>query len=507
MRFIVLERDDYVPDSAEPQSCYLKIDNWNDYSYQTLFSLYYANDSREVKSLGEVKITHHGQTIEGRVQLPVSPFDTLNNQYCSLGQSQSYYEEINSLPLAIKNGLLEALRDCVYNPQIYQSFLSEPAFQTSLLRSISEKQIEEKFRSILIGQETFSKYHFQYVLDDYDDCLIDVEVLPGSNPPTNVHVLIGRNGVGKTRILSGIADSLTGNPQIEGSISVQGKVIFLDDGQEKEKFSNLITVVFSAFDLFSPIRNEQIRGDIRYQYVGLKKYIGNVDQQGDVVLKTHEELTSDFASSLKICLSSQRKQRWIEAINILCSDPILYEYNLNALAASTHIGDEIVELFKTLSSGHKIILLSITKLVELVDEKTLILIDEPETHLHPPLLASFMRALSELIKHRNAVAIIATHSPVILQEVPNSCVTIIDRSSTQLQLTRPEIETFAENIGTLTREVFKLEVTQSGYHKVISDFLEHHTYQNLIEDFSDQIGSEGKAIARIISISKDRQDV
>lgn len=46
------------------------------------------------------------------------------------------------------------------------------------------------------------------------------------------------------------------------------------------------------------------------------------------------------------------------------------------------------------------------------------LIDEPEGHLHPPLLSAFVRALSELLVNRNGVAIIATHSPVVLQEVP-----------------------------------------------------------------------------------------
>jgi predicted ATP-dependent endonuclease of OLD family len=80
--------------------------------------------------------------------------------------------------------------------------------------------------------------------------------------------------------------------------------------------------------------------------------------------------------------------------------------------------DAVVAAFNTLSSGHKIVLLTMTRLVELVEQRTLVLIDEPEAHLHPPLLSSFVRALSALLKRRNAVAIIATHSPVVLQETP-----------------------------------------------------------------------------------------
>jgi predicted ATP-dependent endonuclease of OLD family len=79
--------------------------------------------------------------------------------------------------------------------------------------------------------------------------------------------------------------------------------------------------------------------------------------------------------------------------------------------------DTSSEIFNKLSSGHKIVLLTITRLVETVEEKTLVMLDEPESHLHPPLLSAFIRALSELLILRNGVAIIATHSPVILQEL------------------------------------------------------------------------------------------
>ena len=47
---------------------------------------------------------------------------------------------------------------------------------------------------------------------------IEVRVTPGSKPPSNVHVLIGGNGVGKTRLLSGIADALIGTEGRDASI-------------------------------------------------------------------------------------------------------------------------------------------------------------------------------------------------------------------------------------------------------------------------------------------------
>ena len=68
-------------------------------------------------------------------------------------------------------------------------------------------------------------------------------------------------------------------------------------------------------------------------------------------------------------------------------------------------------------------MLILAQLVYLLDEKFLVLIDEPECHLHPPLLASFIQCLSYLLRERNAIAIIATHSPVVLQEVAKQSAT------------------------------------------------------------------------------------
>jgi ATPase subunit of ABC transporter with duplicated ATPase domains len=139
--------------------------------------------------------------------------------------------------------------------------------------------------------------------------------------------------------------------------------------------------------------------------------------------------------------------------------------------------------------------------VELVEEKSLVLIDEPEGHLHPPLLSAFVRALSELLINRNGVAIIATHSPVVLQEVPRSCAWILNRTGIAARVDRPELETFGENIGILTREVFGLEVVQTGFHRLISEAVQQGGYEQVIKQFGDRLGGEARSLARALSIA------
>ena len=137
----------------------------------------------------------------------------------------------------------------------------------------------------------------------------------------------------------------------------------------------------------------------------------------------------------------------------------------------------------------------------MIEEKTLVLLDEPESHLHPPLLSSFMRALSDLLIKKNAVAIIATHSPVVLQEVPKSCVWRLSRFGLEAKAERFDIETFGETIGTLTKEIFGLEVNKSGFYAMLDNSVKKEdgvSYDDIMKDYGDQLGSEARLLVRAL---------
>ena len=108
-----------------------------------------------------------------------------------------------------------------------------------------------------------------------------------------------------------------------------------------------------------------------------------------------------------------------------------------------------------------------------------------------------MRALSNLLVQRNGVAIIATHSPVVLQEVPRTCAWKLRRTGTEARAERPDVETFGENVGILTREVFGLEVTHAGFHRMLRDAVRQQAnYDQVIRSFDEQLGAEARGIVR-----------
>lgn len=206
-----------------------------------------------------------------------------------------------------------------------------------------------------------------------------------------------------------------------------------------------------------------------------------------------------------IMADAQKLERWIDAIRILSSAPGIAEVEAERLvfSSSPDVSQQIGAAFALMSSGHKIVLLTMTRLVETVSDRSLVLIDEPETHLHPPLLGSFIRALSDLLASRNAVAIVATHSPVVLQEVPASCVLMLMRSGQSIRVIRPDDETFAENVSVLTRKVFGLEVEQSGFYKMLRDASIGVTFDTVVDRFGQQIGGEGRALTRAFVVKDD----
>jgi predicted ATP-dependent endonuclease of OLD family len=315
-------------------------------------------------------------------------------------------------------------------------------------------------------------------------------VSPNSNPPSNIHVLIGRNGAGKTTVLKNISSAFLGLQSINTlNYSIP------DDVNLFQKFATLSFVSFSAFDDFE--FHEQGQEKKNFRYIGLKNRNGTN--------KTTEQITEEFCEFIKSCWNNSRGSRWEAILSHLNTDPIIARSEIISNICKNFLNQnecnetallKIRKDFEKLSSGHKIILLTLTALVFITEQNSLVLFDEPESHLHPPLLSSFIRAVSALMTDRNAVAIMATHSPVVLQEVPKSCVSILTRVGKTQKLELPQIETFGENVGALTREVFKLELNQAGFYQLIEKAAKKEgSLEDLLQTFENQLGSEAKMVA------------
>lgn len=522
MQFLVLTKDSWVPQVGK-STVYLKIDHWNDYSFVTMFHLSFHDAKGALHNIGTTKIGFRGQTTEVSThqKLP-KKFRNLDQKYFSLGQEVDFYRNLSKLSSDERENILCSLRDIVNDQGVIDGLKEEEVFGTSLLRGVSLSVVKGQFARVLNGQPELTDYRFRFTRPETPDIgaiSLSFEVTALSKPSTNIHALIGRNGVGKTTLLNGMISTVV------ESETTSSRMLDFSGWQESpiesDYFSSLVSVSFSAFDPFSP-PNEQpdpSKGTC-YFYVGLK------ERGSGKIHRTIDDLHDDCISSLIQCFSSTTKcRRWLDAIEKLNSDENFASMSLEFLkdqfftirasqksehqSDSSMFFDEYKEsvsgYLERMSSGHAIVLLTMTRLVATVEEKTIVLLDEPESHLHPPLLSAFVRSLSDLLHDQNGVAIIATHSPVVLQEIPRSCVWKIYRSGKSTTPGRPSLETFGENVGVLTSEVFGLEVKRSGFHDLLAKSVNTgEDYETLLAEYSGQLGFEGRAILRTLIADRDR---
>lgn len=127
--------------------------------------------------------------------------------------------------------------------------------------------------------------------------------------------------------------------------------------------------------------------------------------------------------------------------------------------------------------------------------------------MHPPLLSAFIRSLSNLLIQKNGVAIVTTHSPVILQEVSARCSWRMRRNGANVTLEKLTLETFGTNINTLTSEIFGLEVTESGFHRFLAEQVDksNETYDEILDTFNYELGDEARAILKVLLATKEER--
>lgn len=482
----------------EKECVRLQHDSWNDwFQYETTYNVYYYDKDENEYRLGRIKIGKKDLK-DGIPELP-SSFEALSEEYFSIGFSIVFYMEFNTFINETEiNGFREAffkgLNDMAYNTDIFDTYKSEEVTNISLLREYSVRSIKGQINRIARGGAPLSSYEFEYPLTIDGDSLT-FKVKPKSNPSTNVHVLIGKNGVGKTTLLMNM---------IKWFFSKDTE----NNGEFKKEIVNLVYISFSVFDDFSTFDNlvKKESGDLPFERIGVLTNDGKI--------KTNKDFAKEFYISFRKFENTDKHTLWQQMIDILtCGDYSFQDLDVRNWKTETTLNaeaqeDPLLSSFSSLSSGHKIVLLTITKLIELVSEKTLIIMDEPEQYLHPPLLSSFIRCLSELLIFKNGLAIIATHSPIVLQEVPKQCVWMLRRyGDNDICAVRLKNETFGENIGTLISEVFGYEVTRSGFYTVLKDVADKYkNYDKAIEQFDNQLGFEAKSILKGYIYAKEQED-
>lgn len=331
-------------------------------------------------------------------------------------------------------------------------------------------------------------------------------------------VIIGRNGVGKTQILKAILDGLY---DVEGNIS---KPV-----EDKPAITPLIltsrVLVFSSVPTDPFPRSIGAWQGIDYEYfaVNTVRLDGADTLLSALIMCLRDQNNRSFGNArdesrydiVKLALTTLNLWEGLHLpLRSITSDA---EKLYGVLEVAGHryypysyFGGEQTQLrmvqqldwektpvvltskngVRALSSGEYAMMRFAAQAASAIEQGSLLLLDEPETHLHPNFISELMDILHSLLEATGSIAIVATHSAYVVREAPRQRVSIISLDNRNVQIDHPRMQTFGANIDMISQFVFDDTSMNHRYNKTLEDWANSTGKAIGIENVIEQYGTE-----------------
>lgn len=443
---------------------------WNDFEICTWFDVFYYNEVGDSSHVGVIKIIH-AQYIprEQRESLYYymsdhidDSFEQLSSDYCSLGQKDDFYFRLKRLRPDDWKSVLWALRDCAIYPIIEEKFSNHPFF-FSLIR---DREAEETLNDIMYklnDENSATRFCFNYHFKPkYADSQSDICFRYSSKGefPNNLYAIIGRNGVGKTQLISQLPLDLEANRT--------------EAFDHKPSFKKYITVSYCYYDNFEI---PDVSATFDYRYCGLLKKMPD----GKKEIMTKDDLQGRLINDCQEISKKDRVDEWERVMSSFFSKDVIEEWVVIEDKKRKLNTKAIVASAAKLSSGESSFLYVFFDIMAHIRKYSLILFDEPETHLHPTAIASLINAVHRLLKTYSSYGLIVTHSPIIIRELLSRNVLVMRRTGNQLATHKIGIESFGENLSVLTNEIFGSEEVKPYFKNHIAELKdEGYEYEDIV---------------------------
>ncbi|MES2936709.1 MAG: AAA family ATPase [Pseudomonadota bacterium] len=122
----------------------------------------------------------------------------------------------------------------------------------------------------------------------------------------------------------------------------------------------------------------------------------------------------------------------------------------------------------SLSSGQRSVVLFVANMFLEASRASLILIDEPENHLHPQFISLLMQTLNSTLVATEARAVVVTHSPYVVREVDKGAVRVLRKGQHDaLELCETSLQTLGADISLISDYVFGDTDLRKAYERKI----------------------------------------
>jgi AAA15 family ATPase/GTPase len=429
--------------------------------------------------------------LHSNLPLTVSDFSSkISPIVLSIGGRGSYRKLLSNVNKNLAKKLLLAANDIAAlfafkpNNKDYLAARSHDLFDRGMLRTDEQRFTFISLHSLLTENKKhsgvdISKLETRLILENetYIDVAFDFTETLGQQSPINI--IIGPNGAGKTRLILAIArNSLTHKLKLTPSNHNSG-----------EKSPNSVPMQVYTYE--KSIWRSISRKGISVSSLEISN--SNWKNLTDVILKI-ARTSSENGFDLKALSQILSKIIYIEDVylpahpNSGSTTPIERYDTIPLSELIENCSAELISLidirhppvmyseykgFYHLSSGQKSLFCFSAALFQKTSRGSLLLIDEPENHLHPQFITLLMQTLASTLIAKEAKAIVVTHSPYIVRESEKTSVSVLKKSADGLQeIYRPSLQTLGADISLISDYVFEDIDIRKGYEEKIDEFVE-----------------------------------
>ncbi|HDR9249546.1 AAA family ATPase [Burkholderia vietnamiensis] len=282
--------------------------------------------------------------------------------------------------------------------------------------------------------------------------------------PKRIAVIIGKNGVGKSQALGNI---------VRAALSGDGKIL-RDESTNRRVLMNRLLAFAPTNESNSVFPGERRRrAKVYYRRFALNRS-GRAKRGGlsDLILQIARSdarigsasrwrifmnALSGLSDSNQLCLFQREGKKFTVLLSELRSAQT--EHRLLDVYASIDTGRELARHVNgntyPLSSGEISFVRFAAQASLYIENGSLLLLDEPETHLHPNFISQFVALLDDLLSQTGSAAIITTHSVYFVREVFREQVTVLRVNDDRQVLAEPiRLQTFGADVGAISDFVF-----------------------------------------------------
>lgn len=495
-------------------------DNWNDYGRNFFAKLHVRVEGRDPLELhmrtmfldAPRSATAFGELFDKFGD--VFPIERVDRQFASLLMEVDHYRQvIEMLGFDVGVSALRKIHDATVArieggpPDVLELSAGEE-FHFGALRNGGA------YDALRRGGRFFRRELPEPVDDLAADFVFSAKLLSARNPYTmafrfaergifrdRASVLIGRNGVGKTQLLKAIVDGLhedhpegTVKPVIRPDLRPTRVLVF--SSVPTDPFPRSIGSWHGIdYEYFAVNASREAGADpLLTALVACKKTEDSVafgPNRDRSRMHVVQEALEPIGLWSRLHLPLRRRRpgddlpHVIVAADDQCYFPIdgrLNEKNLIRLVQQIDwerpaiVLDEAMRP-RRLSSGEYAMLRFAAQASAAIEQGSLLLLDEPETHLHPNFISDLMEILDNLLQSTGSIAVIATHSAYVVREAPRDRVNILTIEEGEIRVDSPRMQTFGATIDSISQFVF-------------GDTSVSHRFQRTLDRWADEVGSD-----------------